>query len=378
MTNNLQIYLDYIFSFYKGYQVGQGGFFTRNWSFDKNTDLEFKNHILDVANALAQNDIIICETSRSEMPFVRLAQKGYDYLQGGDLELGKLSIAEHIDLSQPTDKIYNRLWDFIGNEKTAPFYLKGPDYFNTIAPYIGLSSYTYSQYIQQLKNANKSTSRISWFRELFHALRREDIQAFLNDLSRKIIDVYQPLYRAPIDDTDDPDIDWTDISIASTLPPSAVPPAIIATPVKKKVIFISYTWETRITPGHKEWVRALADRLKVEGFDVRLDQYQPLGTEMNHFMAKSVKEADRILLICTPTFKQKSDELIDGGGFEASLISNKLIKDITSTKFLPIVRIGTPEESMPDYLGNRNALVWHAGDDDDQLFKTLIDDLKQN
>lgn len=55
MTNNLQIYLDYIFSFYKGYQVGQGGFFTRNWSFDKNTDLEFKNHILDVANALAQN-----------------------------------------------------------------------------------------------------------------------------------------------------------------------------------------------------------------------------------------------------------------------------------------------------------------------------------
>ena len=219
-----------------------------------------------------------------------------------------------------------------------------------------------------------------WFRELFMSLKAEDLEPFFNDLSRKIIDIYQPLYTAPVELDDELDensdivssLQYTDIS--TTTKSSLDSNQEIS---NKKVIFISYTWETTITPGHKEWVKRLADTLKRDGFDVRLDQYQPLGTEMSHFMSKSVAESNRILLICTPIFKQRSDNMQNACGFEASMISNNLINDITSTKFLPIFRIGEPNECMPEYLGNRNGLIWHANDDDKAKYDELVADLRR-
>lgn len=378
MTNNLKTYLDYIFKNFKGMKIGQGGFFTRTWNNDRNTDREFKTHAFDVLNCLVQNKLLLADNYQTHMPFIKLGEKGFEYMQGGDLELGNLSLAELIDLSSP-DQIYNRVWDFIGNADTAPFYLKGPEFFRVIAPYVGLSSFTYSQYTQSLVNEGKSTSRPYWYRELFGKLKPQEIESFLNDLSRKIIDIYQPLYRAPAEPDDDL------FAVLDTVTPMTDHPttpttdsALPSVGTDKKVIFITYTWETAITPGHKAWVKALAERLVSDGFDVRLDQFQPLGTEMNHFMANSVKQADRILLICTPTFKNRQDEVEKASGFEASLISNDLIKDIKSTKFVPIIRIGEPEECMPAYLGNRNGLIWRSVDNAEQKYSELLSDLKNN
>ena len=120
----------------------------------------------------------------------------------------------------------------------------------------------------------------------------------------------------------------------------------------------------------------MVDDLRDKDFGVRFKQYQPLGTEMNYFMMASVKDADKIFLICTPTFEERSDKMKQACGFEALLISNKLVKDITTTKFVPIIRIGKVDETMPICLENRNALILHKNDNYDDKFSMLIENLQ--
>ena len=52
-------------------------------------------------------------------------------------------------------------------------------------------------------------------------------------------------------------------------------------------VFISYAWENE---EHREWVKALADRLLSDGIDAVLDQYDlELGDRLPQFMEQSVK-----------------------------------------------------------------------------------------
>ena len=367
---NLSQYLDKIFGVFQGYKVGHGGYFIRTWN-NERTPQPYKVHLFDVLNVLVQNDSITYNDDGA-LPFLKLGQAGFDYMQGAELPLRKLSLCELVDLKKTSDEVFDRIWNFIGKDVEAPFYLGGPDYFNTISSFVGLSSMTYSMYMDERKNQNESTSRIVWYRELFLKLKKDDIPAFLTDLSATIINIYQPLFTSEEDEQLDADI--FNISTISAKSEAADVPQKVNSP---KVIFISYTWEVNENPGHKEWVKKLADRLKSIGFDVRFDQYQPFGTNMDHFMVTSVNEAVRIILICTPIFKDRSDNMISAAGFEASLISNELIKDITTTKFLPIVRLGEVREAMPLYLGNRNAMIWRAADSDDESFNKLVEDLNK-
>ncbi|MDE6648984.1 MAG: hypothetical protein K2K45_03540, partial [Muribaculaceae bacterium] len=254
MDNNLQQYLDYIFKYFDGLRANQGGYFTRNIYNDRNINQEFRIHTFDVLNVLIQNDVIYTDDPNGTLPFIKISQRGYDFMQGGDLPLSALSLLNLIDLTKSSEQIYNRLWEFIGNERTAPFYLKGSSFFNVIAPYVELSSHTYSSYTKERVKKGESASRNVWFRELFMKLKQEDLEPFLRDLSNKIVEIYQPLYITPAEVDDELD----DILNAN---PISVPNDTLATrnyPVdsnlmisKKKVIFISYTWETGTSPYHK-------------------------------------------------------------------------------------------------------------------------------
>lgn len=75
-------------------------------------------------------------------------------------------------------------------------------------------------------------------------------------------------------------------------------------------VFISYAWESE---EHREWVKALANRLLSDGIDAVLDQYdlEP-GDRLPQFMEQSVRSSDYVLIVCTPTYKQKADERIGG------------------------------------------------------------------
>ena len=69
-------------------------------------------------------------------------------------------------------------------------------------------------------------------------------------------------------------------------------------------VFITYAWEDE---NHKQWVRSLADKLLDNGINAIVDQYDlSLGDRLPFFMEQSISNADYVLIICTPAYKEKS------------------------------------------------------------------------
>lgn len=114
-------------------------------------------------------------------------------------------------------------------------------------------------------------------------------------------------------------------------------------------VFISYAWED---PEHKEWVLRLADRLVRSGISVILDEYDvQLGDNLHVFMEQAVERASKVLVILTPTYKEKATRRKGGVGFEFSMITSEIFETLASNKkFLPVLRRGSHSESIPKVL----------------------------
>jgi hypothetical protein len=112
--------------------------------------------------------------------------------------------------------------------------------------------------------------------------------------------------------------------------------------------FISYAWDT---PEHQAWVRTLAARLRADGVNVTLDQWalRP-GDQLPHFMEESVRENDYIFVICTPRYAERSNNRQGGVGYEGDIMTATLMNDRNQRKFIPILRSGTPDNSIPTWL----------------------------
>jgi len=112
--------------------------------------------------------------------------------------------------------------------------------------------------------------------------------------------------------------------------------------------FISYAWESDEV---KEWVKSLATDLRTDGIDAKLDQWEVVpGDQMPHFMEKSVRENDYVLIICTPKYKTKSENRIGGVGYEGDIMTAEVLQNSNHRKFIPILKSGTKETSIPSWL----------------------------
>ncbi len=127
--------------------------------------------------------------------------------------------------------------------------------------------------------------------------------------------------------------------------------------------FISYSWDSE---EHKNWVRKLADYLQNNGIEIILDQYDlSAGKNMTLFMESSLEKADKVILILTPNFKSKSDSRQSGVGYEYSMISAELFEiQHENDKFIPILRIGNKQSSIPKFL---TSFVYHDMTRDDRF-----------
>ncbi len=112
--------------------------------------------------------------------------------------------------------------------------------------------------------------------------------------------------------------------------------------------FISYAWES---DEAKEWVKKLATELRKDGIDAKLDQWEVVpGDQMPHFMEKSVRENDFVLIICTPKYKSKSESRIGGVGYEGDIMTAEVLQTSNHRKFIPILKSGSKEISIPSWL----------------------------
>jgi hypothetical protein len=103
-------------------------------------------------------------------------------------------------------------------------------------------------------------------------------------------------------------------------------------------VFVSYSYDS---DEHEEWVQGLAVHLARKGVDVIFDKWHlKLGESIPKFMEISVRDADFVIVICTPKYAKKSNERKGGVGYEQQIISGQLLYGTPPSKFIPVIRSG--------------------------------------
>ena len=113
-------------------------------------------------------------------------------------------------------------------------------------------------------------------------------------------------------------------------------------------VFISYSWDSE---DHKEWVKDLAIKLRNDGIDATLDQWElALGDQLTHFMEKKIRESKYVLIICAPGRCGKSNHRKGGVGYEDHVMTAEVYQKENHRKFIPILAKGLWEDAAPSWL----------------------------
>lgn len=136
------------------------------------------------------------------------------------------------------------------------------------------------------------------------------------------------------------------------------------------LVFISYSWDD---DAHRNWVREFADDLIKNGVKVIIDTYDlRLGGNRTFFMERSVEEADFVLVIFTPAYRDKSNKRTGGAGYEYTIINQELYENMSNNKkIIPILRRGSINDSIPSFI--KQYIV--SDFTDDSLYGEKLDDV---
>ena len=116
-------------------------------------------------------------------------------------------------------------------------------------------------------------------------------------------------------------------------------------------VFISYSQDS---PEHEDRVLAFSNRLRADGIDCNLDQYEISPPEgWPRWMDRQIHEADFVLLICTPTYfrrvmGQEQPGKGHGVAWESTLIYQYIYNAVTmNIKFIPVLFEGAGISDIP-------------------------------
>lgn len=231
-----------------------------------------------------------------------------------------------------------------------------------------------SQKIRKLNISNNNITDISWIKNFTNLkqiwiggnqISKTDLNVLLTNKETYPYKIYHKTkedFKRNNDDTDTPAFDEY---MENTVEPHPVK----ETEKKVPIACISYTWDDE---PHKKWVLNLANKLRDNGIETLLDRYHlRLGSDKNKFMEDMIAKSDRVLVILTPNYKNKADNRIGGAGYEYSLITSEVFKKQENSKFIPILRKGTIEESSPRTLESKIAIFMREGDNFDEQLEEL-------
>ncbi len=113
-------------------------------------------------------------------------------------------------------------------------------------------------------------------------------------------------------------------------------------------VFVSYAWEDK---DYKTWVKRLAKRLRADGVNARLDAWHLDGRPFGDFMTAEVEDADWVLLVCSPKYREKvkamqSGQRPTGSGWELSLLTSAIL-DAEGPKVALALGRGERRRSIP-------------------------------
>jgi formylglycine-generating enzyme required for sulfatase activity len=138
---------------------------------------------------------------------------------------------------------------------------------------------------------------------------------------------------------------------------------------KPPKVFISYAWEDDIKP----WVRAFAKRLRKDGIETVLDQWETeYGDQLPEFMERAVRASDFVILICTPKYKKKSDEREGGVGYEGHIITAEIFEKSNHRKFIPVLRKGLWALAAPSWAAGKLYIDLRANPYSEENYRDLL------
>ncbi len=307
---------------------------------------------------------------------IRLTQKGYDYIYD-DEQIAIITQKPWVIPQHDTadwNKAFNSAWKII-NESGSPYYLSQTPFYNLIRK-INDSLPPYANYLAQREKAGKSRTREYVYYDLIDELPVEKRFEFYVTL-QEYIEKTNPEKDKPNDG-----IDFSFWDTPAPTPASQVPVVEeVATPVIPAVVdeiptvFISYSWDT---PEHEAWVLNLATNLMENGVNVILDKWDlgPLGKPLPNFMEKAISKSNRVICVMTPNFKKKTDKLEGGVGYEYSIITAEIFgKGVNTSKFIPLIRVGTEADAIPTALSGRNYINMRKDEEFDSKLEELLRDI---
>lgn len=140
-------------------------------------------------------------------------------------------------------------------------------------------------------------------------------------------------------------------------------------------VFISYSHDT---VAHQERVLDLADRLRADGIDAEIDQYNDASPEgWPRWCERQIEAADAVLMVCTETYHRRvKGEEAPGKGlgavWEAAIIRQLIYEAGTvSSKFVPVLFTDGAPEHIPTPIKGWSRYVVDSEDGYEHLYRRL-------
>ncbi|ETA69341.1 SEFIR domain-containing protein [Methanolobus tindarius DSM 2278] len=139
--------------------------------------------------------------------------------------------------------------------------------------------------------------------------------------------------------------------------------------------FISYSWDNE---EHKKWVMYLASKLQSNGIKVTLDEWHlQAGEDLHLFMEESIRNCDYVVIVLTPNYTKKANNREGGVGYENSIITGNIHKHLRKVKYIPIIKSGNIDNSIPEYLAGKKYISFLEERKFEDNLKALVHALYQ-
>jgi hypothetical protein len=115
--------------------------------------------------------------------------------------------------------------------------------------------------------------------------------------------------------------------------------------------FISYSWDDE---AHRNWTKRLATRLRADGVSATIDLWAVVpGDRLPLFMEQAIRQNSYVLIVCTPKYKEKSENRTGGVGYEGDIMTGEVHTQENHRKFIPILRRGDRLTAIPSWLSGK-------------------------
>lgn len=150
--------------------------------------------------------------------------------------------------------------------------------------------------------------------------------------------------------------------------------------MRQPKVFISYTHDSQ---AHKDNVLTLSDRLRSEGVDSHIDQYEVSPPEgWPTWMRRQIMDADLVLVVCTDTYRRRYEgREVAGKGlgakWEGGFISQELYESQgRNSKFIPVVFSRDGVEHIPAEMRGGTYYILDSEEEYKDLYRHLTDQPK--